>query len=480
MDVDGDGITDIVQISTDRNGVLQATPFLASVKDEQTKYAAGTACLLGVSEGPIPDLPRRLQRQRHDGSGRCLSAAGEIGLRSVPVDWNGIFEVADHRDIGPWQQGWINVYAIDANADGRTDMVVAYRNRSGLLAFDTYLSTPLGGGVALSATALTTVTQSQAPANRDALLAFDVNGDGMVDMVLLWNDRNQVLNATSFVSQGDQSASNGIKLFSKAVSSNLNVSTLHQVAILPADANGDGVVDLVQVSQSSAVLSIQSFLSDANGGFVARPASTFPGQSVSASSLLPMGVNGGAQTCLVNCWRDVGGVLHATEYGSMPDGQFRLVAEINTGRLRRARQPGWRRERRWQGGSALYLPGPPEQRAGAAPDLRRQDSGPGQADHKRAGRRDFHHVFDPEQSRGLSSRSAGRLSQCQRAALRCPSIAGTVPDAGGDWPGHMRGLGIHPVQRRKDEPLCLRAPLRHAIRGRAHRADRPGWQGLPR
>lgn len=47
MDVDGDGITDIVQISTDRNGVLQATPFLASVKDEQTKYAAGTACLLG-------------------------------------------------------------------------------------------------------------------------------------------------------------------------------------------------------------------------------------------------------------------------------------------------------------------------------------------------------------------------------------------------------------------------------------------------
>ena len=147
MDVDGDGITDIVQISTDRNGVLQATPFLASVKDEQTKYAAGTACLLGVSEGPIPDLPRRLQRQRHDGSGRCLSAAGEIGLRSVPVDWNGIFEVADHRDIGPLAAGWINVYAIDANADGRTDMVVAYRNRSGLLAFDTYLSTPLGGGV---------------------------------------------------------------------------------------------------------------------------------------------------------------------------------------------------------------------------------------------------------------------------------------------------------------------------------------------
>ena len=90
------------------------------------------------------------------------------------------------------------------------------------------------------------MTQSQAPANRDALLAFDVNGDGMVDMVLLWNDRNQVLNATSFVSQGDQSASNGIKLFSKAVSSNLNVSTLHQVAILPADANGDGVVDLVR------------------------------------------------------------------------------------------------------------------------------------------------------------------------------------------------------------------------------------------
>lgn len=332
MDVDGDGITDIVQISTDRNGVLQATPFLASVKDEQTKYAAGTACLLGgYRKDQYQIFPGDFNGNGMTDLVVVYPQQGKLAFDLFLSTGTGFSKSQTTVTSDPWQQGWINVYAIDANADGRTDMVVAYRNRSGLLAFDTYLSTPLGGGVALSATALTTVTQSQAPANRDALLAFDVNGDGMVDMVLLWNDRNQVLNATSFVSQGDQSASNGIKLFSKAVSSNLNVSTLHQVAILPADANGDGVVDLVQVSQSSAVLSIQSFLSDANGGFVARPASTFPGQSVSASSLLPMGVNGGAQTCLVNCWRDVGGVLHATEYGSMPDGQFRLVAEINTG-----------------------------------------------------------------------------------------------------------------------------------------------------
>ena len=136
MDVDGDGITDIVQISTDRNGVLQATPFLASVKDEQTKYARHGGVPARVSEGPIPDLPRRLQRQRHDGSGRCLSAAGEMAFDLFLSTGTGFSKSQTTVTSDPWQQGG-SIYAIDANADGRTDMVVAYRNRSGLLAFDT-------------------------------------------------------------------------------------------------------------------------------------------------------------------------------------------------------------------------------------------------------------------------------------------------------------------------------------------------------
>ena len=265
----------------------------------------------------------------------------------------------------------------------------------------------------MSATALTTVTQSQAPANRDALLAFDVNGDGMVDMVLLWNDRNQVLNATSFVSQGDQSASNGIKLFSKAVSSNLNVSTLHQVAILPADANGDGVVDLVQVSQSSAVLSIQSFLSDANGGLWRGQPPRF--------LAIRVGVQPAADG---REWR------RADLPGQLLAGCRRRIARDRIWLHARRAIPSGRRDQ--HGGAALanlvgdangdgkadllytYLDRQnsvqvqPLTSDGKIPDLVRQITN--------AGRRDFHHVFDPEQSRGLSSRSAGRLSQCQRAA----------------------------------------------------------------
>ncbi|VWD50127.1 Rhs1 protein [Burkholderia lata] len=331
MDVNGDGITDIVQISADPNAVLHATVFLARVDQGRVTYVQGQDCTLGAY-GSTSDYQVLPGDVNGDGLTDLVIAYSDQGCLAFDVflsTGDGFSESKNTLTQDPWKGGWVGLYPLDADADGRTDFVVAYADQWGRLAFDTYLSQFSGDSGGLRTPALTTVTESPAPESQNALWPVDVNGDGMVDMVLLWNDRDGFVNTTSFVTQ---SSANGVTFFARAVSSCLNVSAVNQVLILPADANGDGIVDIVQVCQSSSTpLTIQSFLSDAAGGFVTGPSSSFSGQVVSTSGLLPMGFNGGSQTCLLNCWRDTQSVLNATVYGSLPDGSFRQLASLDTG-----------------------------------------------------------------------------------------------------------------------------------------------------
>ncbi|AOJ04616.1 hypothetical protein WS70_22720 [Burkholderia mayonis] len=329
MDVNGDGITDMVQIYADR-GVLHAAVFLARIERGRVTYVRGRDCALSAY-GPSANyqiLPGDVNGNGLTDLVVAYSDRGRLAFDVFLSTGDGFAGPRTTQTNAPWGQNRVDIYALDADADGRTDFVVAYGDPHNRLAFDTYLSQFSGDNGSLRAPALTVVTEFPAPASRDSLWALDVNGDGMVDMVLLWKDPHGLVNTTSFVTQ---SGAGGVAFFSRVVSSCLNVPTVNQVLVLPADANGDGLVDIVQVSQSSSMpLTIQSFLSDAAGGFVAGPSSTFPGQAVSASHLFPMGFNGGSQTCLLNCWRDTHGILNATVYGSVPDGSFRQLADLDT------------------------------------------------------------------------------------------------------------------------------------------------------
>ncbi|WP_446901337.1 FG-GAP-like repeat-containing protein [Burkholderia sp. YIM B11467] len=330
MDVNGDGITDIVQIYADRDRVLHAVVFLARVDQGRVNYVQSCDCPLGYygASSSYQVLPGDVNGNGLTDLVVAYSAQGRLAFDIFLSNGDGFGKPDTTRTNAAWNPKQIGIYALDADADGRTDFVVAYRGANARLAFDTYLSQCSGDSSGLRSQALTTTTGSEAPNSKDALWALDVNGDGMVDMVLLWNDPRGVVNTTAFVTQGSP---DGVALFSRAVSSCLDVSAVNQVCILPADANGDGLVDIIQICHSSSTpLTIQSFLSNAAGGFVAGPVSTFPRQSVSAASLFPLGFNGGSQTCLLNCWRDTRDVLKATVYGSVPDGSIRHLADLDT------------------------------------------------------------------------------------------------------------------------------------------------------
>ena len=100
---------------------------------------------------------------------------------------------------------------------------------------------------------------------------------------------------------------------------------------MPADVNGDGLVDIIQIRWSpSTPLEIQSFLPTADGGFVsAGPESTFHNQKIDKQHLYPMGFNGGSQTCLLSCWLD-SNKWNFSIFGSSPDGSFHKPSGGNT------------------------------------------------------------------------------------------------------------------------------------------------------
>ena len=84
-----------------------------------------------------------------------------------------------------------------------------------LLSFNTYLSQFVEDTGSYPKKALPTCTQSLAPACNKYLWAIDVNGDGMVDMVLLWKDGNGLLNTTSFITKDDKTS--GLQLFAPII-----------------------------------------------------------------------------------------------------------------------------------------------------------------------------------------------------------------------------------------------------------------------
>ncbi|MBP2845902.1 VCBS repeat-containing protein [Dickeya oryzae] len=330
MDVVGNGVTDVVQIYSGEQGQLLASAFIANVSNGNVTYSSSSPSFeLGYYDSPYQVMTGDVNGDGMDDLLVVYTGSNSQLCIDVFLSTGSSFSgpITTQTNITWPSIGKDGLFAVDANGDGRTDLVVADCNQEGCLVFNTFLSSFIQNNGSFSNSALETVTQSPAPSQPNSLWAIDVNGDGMVDMVLLWQDQNNHLNATSFITQDSPQ---DLSLFSKAVSSCLGVSNANQLAILPADANGDGIVDIIQVCQSSVSgLTINTFLSNASGGFIAGPVSTFQDQTATATNLYPMGFNGGSQTCLLSCWLDVNSELNFTVFASSPSGSFRHVDDVD-------------------------------------------------------------------------------------------------------------------------------------------------------
>lgn len=329
MDVTGSGRTDVVQLWL-QDRVLQATTYLATPGPDGLRFvSAGDSTLDAFPE------TRQVMPADLDGDGRTdlLIAYQDpidhtLKLAAYLSDGKGFTAAAGSPfDTGdPWDPAsHVAFFAMDANGDGRTDLVEAYA-QDGQLCFRTYLS-QFGNGSGFTP-AITSATNDPAhPADVAAFWAMDVNGDGMMDLVRVWRDSDSSVHATAYVSVG--SAIDQVS-FTSRVDTSLGVFSLADRGFLPVDVNGDGIQDLLHVwrDPDGTTLHLTTLLCNAAGGFVPGPDTALADQIIDLDHLYPMGLNGGGQVALVSPWTNTDGQRSFTIFLGSPSGTFRVLPPV--------------------------------------------------------------------------------------------------------------------------------------------------------
>ncbi|SEU34077.1 FG-GAP-like repeat-containing protein [Stigmatella erecta] len=341
MDVNGDGRTDIVQLWNDGQSALHATVYLATPGAEGTPFVRASDTTLGSFPSKREIYPMDL-----NGDGRTdllvvYPGGTDSELRLAAFLWNGTaFEDAGIFQTGyAWDASHLQFFAMDANGDGRTDLVQAYSHYDAAtqghqLYFRSFLSQFGDAPGAMFTQALVSPTEDPAqPTQPLAFWPMDVNGDGMVDLVRVWQSgSDQTIRATAYLGSG---SSRDTVSFTSSVRSNLGTLNLsNSLAFLPVDVNGDGVLDLLQIwktqGASSTTLHLTAFLCDAAGGFVPGPDSAFENAQLDPDNFFPMDIDGSGLTAIVNKW--IGNDrLMFTVYRGSPSGSYRMMEPFDAG-----------------------------------------------------------------------------------------------------------------------------------------------------
>jgi RHS repeat-associated protein len=291
MDVDGDGCIDLVHAS-DNDGQLELTVLKATQSGARwilkpgARGAGGPAGLAGsgllfsldVDGDGLPDL---VHITDHDGTSTITTLFSD-GTRFArdPKDHT----LPCQTGFGEWIPG-------DYNGDGMADLVHA-SERDGALHLDLFTSRGRAGFVRQSAS-----PQAQ-PVGMGVMIPIDVNGDGKTDLVnAFYNDTR--LELTSLVSTGKGFASQPTQR--PALPGAANHATL-----MPADLNGDGLMDLLLAwSSEDGTTSVGGLMSNGSGLAFCNPASQ-PLKTAGWARFLPLDLDGDGRTDLLHAAQDNG------------------------------------------------------------------------------------------------------------------------------------------------------------------------------
>ncbi|NER95557.1 MAG: hypothetical protein F6J86_17230 [Symploca sp. SIO1B1] len=248
---------------------------------------------------------RLTQLEECDAVGVCLPKtefAWQTGRAEGGFKSDGLTTVTDPEQLRR-EDKWL---PMDVNGDGRTDLVRLWKN-AGKMSVSTYFSK----GDGFKENGVTNNTDAGQLRQKDQWLPMDVNGDGLTDLVRLWNKSGKKSVSTYF-SKGDGFKENG-------VTNNTDAGQLRQEdQWLPMDVNGDGRVDLVRRwKKDNAEIWLDTYFSEGDkfnetGATVKTDAKNL----LLTQSWLSMDVDGDSLTDLVRLWRNNGKISVSTYFSN--------------------------------------------------------------------------------------------------------------------------------------------------------------------
>ncbi len=304
LDINGDGNMDLIQ-QWNNEGILYLMPYMF----DGTTYTPGSWINTGMGYGSTPSgFPGLIALDINgDGKGDLVQQWDNNGtLYLMPYFSDGTnlnatnwINTGQPYTSGPG--GTPGLLALDINGDGKTDLV-QQQNNNGTLCLLPYISN--GYGFQTGSWLYTRQGYGSGPAGTPGLLALDINGDGLGDLVQQWNNGGYLYvlpylsNGTTFVAQNWVNTGQG---YGSALSGT--------PGLLALDVNGDGKTDLVQQWNDSGSLNLAAFISNGTGfsstnwtytgqGYISGPAGT-PG-------LLPVDVNGDGRVDILHQWNSSG------------------------------------------------------------------------------------------------------------------------------------------------------------------------------
>ena len=272
MDVNGDGLSDLVQLRADGSNLSIITYFSNGENFEdgveiQTSQPYQNLSLLpmDVNGDGLSDLVQL----RADGS--------NLSIITYFSNGENFEDGVESQTSQPYQN--LSLLGMDVNGDGLSDLVQPYRDRDNM-SIRTYFSNGenFEDGVEI---------QTSQTYQSLELLPMDVNGDGLSDLVQPYRYGNNLSIITYF--------SNG-KNFEDGVELDTSYG-FGRIGMLSMEVNGDGLSDLVQLQNNNSKLSIIIYLS--NGHNFEDGIELDTSQTAEHLTLLGMDVNGDSLSDLV-------------------------------------------------------------------------------------------------------------------------------------------------------------------------------------
>jgi RHS repeat-associated protein len=292
MDIDGDGCIDLVHAWTNYDGNLELTLLKAGKIGGQWMLTPGARGAAGPA-----DLPGNATLFAMDVDGDGLPDLVHIlddyqSSKITTLFSNGSRFARDARDTAPaypTENGqWI---PCDFNGDGMADLVRASELDSALH-LDLFASQGRKGFIHQTA------KPQRQPVGMGVIIPMDANGDGKTDLVNAFynNDR---LELTTIVSTGKGFAAQRTETPALPGAAN------HAV-LMPADLNGDGLMDLLLAwSNEEGTTSIGGLISS-GAGFTFRSPANQPFRANGWARFLPLDLDGDGRTDVLHAAEEDG------------------------------------------------------------------------------------------------------------------------------------------------------------------------------